>query len=202
MKTGFKIFAVAVLATLNSGAWAQNVAHYGATALGQVSSGDFAPYFIGSLNGGRTPRKNSALLDFGAKVEIDRGRRFSWGAGVEVITGYSSANSYDRWYDETDTWGKVSNRPAAIWIQQLYAELKFRGIFVRVGQKDHSSALLDESLSSGDLTRSSNARGIPGIEGGFIDFQDIPLTNGWVQIDGVIEYGRFTDDGFGHDQFN
>lgn len=202
MKTGLKILTVAILATFSSEIRAQNVMHYGATALGQVSSGEFAPYFIGSLNGGRTPRKNAALLDFGASVDIDRSKRFSWGAGVEVITGYSSANTYARWYEETDTWGAVSNRPAAIWIQQLYGEIKFRGVFLRAGQKDHTSALLDESLSSGDLTRSSNARGIPGVEAGFIDFQDIPFTNGWVQIDGVIEYGRFTDDGFGHDQFN
>ncbi len=52
------------------------------------------------------------------------------------------------------------------------------------------------------MTRSSNARGIPGVEVGFIDFQDIPFTNGWVQIQGVIEYGHYMDDGFKHDQFN
>ena len=36
---------------------------------------------------------------------------------------------------------------------------------------------------------------IPGVEAGFLGFQNIPFTNGWVQIGGAISYGRFTDDG-------
>jgi hypothetical protein len=71
-----------------------------------------------------------------------------------------------------------------------------------VGQKDAHSKLLDETVSSGDLTRSGNSRGIPGVAAGFVDFQNIPFTNGWLQICGEVEYGRFTDDGFVHDQFN
>lgn len=181
---------------------AQDSLKYSATALGNASTGDFAPYFIGSLNGGRIVRKASALADVAVKVDIDRSRRFSWGAGAEVIAGYSSANRYERFVADENQWKLQENRPAAAWIQQLYGEVKFRGVFLRIGQKDHHSALLDERLSSGDLTRSSNARGIPGAEIGFIDFQDIPFTNGWVQIDGVVEYGKFTDDGYARRQYN
>ena len=197
----------ALLLGIAGSMWAGDALEYSGEILLNTSSGDFAPYFIGSLNGGKIVRKNSALLDIGAKVGIDRDKRFSWGAGVEILTGYSSANEYDRceivyglqtpYYFRQET-----NRPAPIWIQQLYGELKYRGVLLRVGQKDARSALLDESISSGDLTRSSNARGIPGAAIGFIDFQDIPLTNGWVQIDGVVEYGKFMDSEFMRQQYN
>lgn len=183
-------------------ATAQDSINYRASVLGNWSTGDFAPYFIGSMNQGRVVRKASALLDAGAFVNIDRNKRFSWGAGAEFLTGYSGANEYEQFNNQTNSWHLSKNRPAPIWVQQLYGEIKFRGVFLRVGQKDHYSAILDERLSSGDLTRSANARGIPGAEIGFIDFQNIPFTNGWVQIDGVIEYGKFTDNGFRRQQYN
>lgn len=193
---------MSVMLAVAGGVSAQSALEYKAEVIGNGSTGDFAPYFIGSLNGGKIVRKGSALLDLGVKVGIDRSRRFSWGAGAEIVTGYSTANEYDRWDPALSEWGRQQNRPSAAWIQQLYGEVKYRGVALMVGQKAPRSALLDERLSSGDLTRSSNARGIPGVSLGFIDFQDIPLTNGWVQIDGVIEYGRYTDNGFRRSQYN
>lgn len=200
-----KLVSLAVAAALAAAApsaGAQSAAGYTVSAIGNGSTGDFAPYFIGSLNGGRVVRKGSVLIDVRMSVAIDSARRFSWGAGAEIIAGYSSENTYDRWIADAGGWGKSANRPSAAWIQQLYGEIKYRSLFLRVGQKDHRSGLLDESLSSGDLTRSANARGIPGAEAGFIDFQNIPFTNGWVQIQGQIEYGIFTDDGYRDAQFN
>lgn len=184
------------------GSAAQQSIDYTVSAIFNGSSGSFAPYFIGSLNNDRISRRYSSLADIKAAVEPDRTRRFSWGAGLEVMTGYSSPNYYERYYPETQEWGSERNQSAAIWIQQAYAEIKFRSVFLRVGQKDPHSLLLDERLSSGDLTRSSNARGIPGVTVGFIDFVNIPFTNGWVQIEGIIEYAKFTDDRFNREQYN
>lgn len=178
---------------------AQNNIDYSATVYGQASSGALAPYFIGSGDNGRSARRSSAMADLRVTVTPDLGRRFSWGAGVEVLAGWQHDVDYARW---NGSWSTVSNRPAAVWIQQIYGEVKYRGVFLRLGQKDPHSAILDERLTSGDLVRSSNARGIPGAEIGFIDFQNIPFTGGWVQIQGVVEYGKMTDDNFNHDQFN
>lgn len=194
--------AVALAGCLAASAVATVPLEWDASLTANVSSGDFAPYYIGSLNGGRVVRANGVLAEGAAKVDIDRSKRLSWGAGIDIIAGYSSANDYARWDASTQSWTLHSNRPATAWVQQLYAEVKYRGVLLRAGQHDARSALLDENLSSGDLTRSGNARGIPGVSLGFIDFQDIPFTNGWVQIDGVVEYGRFTDDGFTHSQYN
>ncbi len=113
------------------------------------STGDYAPYFIGSLNGGRINRQSSIMTMLGAKVDFDEDKRFAWAAGAEIIGcgGDARAIEYDRWNVATNMWTKVSNSPAAFWIQQLYGELKYRGVFIRVGQKDYKSALLDETLS-------------------------------------------------------
>lgn len=181
---------------------AQDTLQYRGTIVGNGSTGNFAPYFIGSLNNGRIVRRNSALLDAEAKVDIDRSRRFSWGAGVELLTGYSSKNTYDLYDASTQTWGTQKNGPAPFWIQQLYGEIKYRGVFLTIGQKSPKSRILDETLSSGDLTLSSNARGVPGVQAGFIDFQNIPFTNGWVQIDGVVYYGKYTDGRYREHEFN
>lgn len=190
----------AALASLAS--TAQSAIDYSGSATAVGSTGDFAPYFIGSMNGGRTVRSSEALADIRAEVALNRSRRFSWGAGAEFIGGYSSANTYERYDAATASWTTQQNRPSAAWIQQLYGQVKYRGVLLEVGQKDASSALLDERLSSGDLTRSGNARGIPGASLGFIDFQDIPFTRGWVQIDGVVTYGKFTDSNYMRRQYN
>ncbi len=202
MKLFSKYFALCVAMLSSLLADAQDCVEYSAGVISNASSGEFAPYFIGALNGGKITRKASALVDVAAFVDLDLDRRFSWGVGVELLGGYSSSNDYDRWNAETKQWGVVSNKPSSLWIQQLYAELKFRGVFLRVGQQDHTSALLNEDLSSGDLSRSYNARGIPGFEVGFINFQDVPYTNGWLQIEGVVEYGKFMDGNFNEQQFN
>lgn len=194
---------LAVCAAMPAAQAAQPVtAEYSATVATNVSSGALAPYFIGSLNNGRFTRKSSAIADFGARVALDTARRFSWGAGVEFAGGYGHGTRYERWLPDAAVWTTHTNKAPAIWVQQLYGEIKYRGVFLRAGMKDPRSYLLDETLSSGDLTRSANARGIPGVEVGFIDFQNIPFTRGWVQIQGVIEYGKMTDDGFNHSQFN
>lgn len=192
------ILGIGALMSMN----AQQSLFYSAEIMGNASTGDFAPYFIGSLNHGKIVRKNSALADVAARVDLDESKRFSWGAGAEFVAGYSSGNKYEQWSAEQQQWHLSEDRPSAIWIQQLYGKIKYRGVFLRVGQKDQKSFLLDERLSSGDLTRSSNARGIPGAEIGFIDFQNIPFTNGWVQIDGVVEYGKFMDNDFIKKQYN
>ncbi|MDE5935701.1 MAG: capsule assembly Wzi family protein, partial [Muribaculaceae bacterium] len=84
-------------------------------------------------------------------------------------------------------------RPSTIWIQQLYAEVKWRSLFIEAGMRERGSALLNDSLTSGDLVESGNARPIPQLRAGFHDFQAVPLTGGWLEIQGELGYGKFTD---------
>lgn len=173
-----------------------------ADAFAVASTGDFAPYMIGSWNHGKTVSKNSALLEVKALKPMNLNKRFSWGAGADFVTGYSSKNDYARYNASTSSWGVNSQGPAAIWLQQLYGEIKYRGVFLTVGMKEHSSALLDSRLSSGNFVESGNARPIPEVRAGFVDFQNIPFTRGWVQIQGEISYGVMPDDNYMLDHFN
>lgn len=179
--------------------------NYEAEALVGFGSGTFAPYYIAANRHGLITQKTNTLLRLGASKIMAEDRRFDFGFGVEVLTGYASSTDYARFVPDADGSGTMtyhSCHPAAIWLQQLYGEVKYRSLFLNVGMKERTSALLNFELSSGDLTESGNARPIPQVRAGFIDFQDIPLTNGWVQIQGEISYGKFADNGWMKDHYN
>ena len=144
--------------------------------------------------------RNGAILDVAVKKELDFSKRFSWAAGVEFAAGTMRRTDYERFAD--GVWASQTYRPAPAVLPQAYATVKYRQVYLTAGQKNPESYFVDRNISSGDLTRSNNSRGIPGVEAGFLDFVDIPFTNGWVQIDGAISYGKMTDDKFRRSQFN
>lgn len=191
------------LATENADTAArEKVADYTASALFGASTGHFAPYMIGSLNHGKTPMKSWSLADVCVVRELNRDKRFSWGFGGEFLFGYSHRAKYLRWQEADNQWTINKQGPEAIWLQQAYLEIKYRGVFLTAGMKEHESALLNQRLSSGDLVESGNSRPIPEVRAGFIDFQDIPFTNGWVQIQGEIGYGKMVDNAYNKKHFN
>lgn len=173
-----------------------------AEAIFNASSGDFAPYYISANRHGILTQKSDALLCLRAVKHLDLKPRFSYAYGAEFLTGFSDKVDYQRYDPDTKSFFNHAEGPAAIWLQQLYGEVKYRGVFLTVGLKQHESALLDFDLSSGDLVESGNSRPIPEARIGFVDFQDIPFTNGWVQIQGEIAYGKFTDNDWMRHHFN
>ncbi len=188
------------------GAWSdalpQESIDYGVSMLAVTSSGSFAPYFIGSLNHGKTTQKNLLQLDASVSKDIDDDRRFSWGFGVEAYGGYASNNDYMKWSADAEEWTTHSLGPSAFSLQQAYVEMKYRSVYLMAGMKEHSSALLSTELSSGDFVESGNSRPIPEVRGGLYDFVDIPLTNHWLQIQCQLAYGMMADYGFMKDHYN
>jgi hypothetical protein len=180
---------------------AQDDVEYSATALGSGASGTFAPYMIGSWNHGKTVMKGSALLDLDVHKDLDLSKRFSWSAGVEMLTGYSASADYQV-YDAEKGWQLNTRSPSAVWLQQLYGAVKWRGVFLTVGMKDRGSRFVDNRLSSGDLIESNNARSIPQVRAGFVDYQNIPFINGWAQIEGEISYGKMVDNDYLRNHYN
>lgn len=174
---------------------------YEASLTGTTSSGEFSPFYINSLRHGRITASHNALIEARAWRPMSTDTRFSYGFGIDFLTGWSSANSYSV-YRPAIGWDSRSTTPPRIWLQQLYGEVKFRGVFLTAGLREHTSALLNARLSSGDLVESGNARPIPEVRIGFVDFQDIPFTGGWVQIQGEIGYGRLTDGDWWLDRYN
>jgi hypothetical protein len=191
-----------LLALLWVSSFAQDNVDFSATAIGSGASGNFAPYMIGSWNHGKTPMNGAALIDAEAHKNLDMNKRFSWAAGAEFLSGYSASANYQRFDSTTKTWSTNSQSPSAIWLQQLYASVKWRSLFLTAGLKDRGSRFVDNDLSSGDLIHSNNARSVPQVRAGFIDFQDIPLTNHWVQIEGEVAYGKMADNNYLENHYN
>lgn len=175
---------------------------YQAEAIFNAGSGSFAPYYIASNRHGLLTQSSDALLRLEAARGLDLSRRFSYAYGAEVLTGYADKVDYQRYNPASSSFYSHAEGPSAISLRQLYGEVKYRGVFLTVGMKQHESALLNFSLSSGDIVESGNARPVPEVRVGFVDFQDIPFTDGWVQIQGEIAYGKFADNDWLKDHYN
>ena len=174
---------------------------YSVGMIANAGNSELAPYYISSNNGGNITQQYSALLNVSLVHGSDPSKRFAWGAGLEVWGGYASSAGYQRY--KGDGQFEVQNQhPARVWIQQAYLIAKYRSIFAVAGQTYKSSPIVNGRLSSGDLVWSNNARPPVGLRAGFIDFQDIPFTKGWVQIKGEFGYFRELDDKWLENHYN
>ncbi len=181
---------------------------YEAGVTANAGDGDFAPHYIMAGRGGTVTQQYSTLLHAGIAHKMDTTTRLSWGAGAEVWGGWASSITYLTTTPPSSVWPTAtlttenSQHPARVWLQQLYVEGKHRGVYATLGQKEHHSALLNDQLSSGDLTMSNNARPMPGVQAGFVNFQNIPFTHGWLQINGEVGYYRTTDGDWLENHYN
>lgn len=197
-----RFLCLAVLAFAALSASAEFTVDYRGEASVNVGSGDFAPYYIASNGHGTVNTPVGAYLRASVWRGMDTSTRFSWGFGADGIAGAGKGTTYAR-YDATDLqWYNHKLGLSSLWVQQLYGEVKYRGVFLVAGLKEYESQMLDSRLSSGDVTFSGNTRPMPGVRAGFIDFQNIPFTKGWVQIQGAIGYERSTDGDWVLDHFN
>ena len=177
-------------------------AHYSVGITLNTGGKEFAPYHIASNRRGTITQQHSALVSAALRHEMDTTQRLSWGAGVEAWGGYSSSVTYQRYDPATEMMTSNSQHPARLWLQQLWVEGKHRGVFLTIGQKDIDPGFVNRSLSSGDMVMSGNARAPFGARIGFVNFQDIPFTNGWVQIKGEIGYYRLADSKWLENHYN
>lgn len=184
------------------GALADIQVEYQASLTAQASTSSLSPYMLGSWNQGRYAEGNCLWQEAGIIKHLNLSKRFDWSAGLDYIAGTGEKTEYARWHESTDTWGVSSARRNAFRLQQLFGEVKYRAAILTLGMKESHSLIVDDNLSSGDLTRSNNATPIPGVGAGFIDFVDIPFTKGWLQINGEIMYGRMMDSRFKTREFN
>lgn len=179
-----------------------NAIYYQADICVNAGSGNFAPYYIASNQNGTITQADGIQLRMQAHRPIERNKRFSWGAGADMIACASNTTEYMHYSHATSTWTLNPHRPSAFHVQQLYGQLKWRSVFLTIGLKQYQSALFDSKLASGDYVESGNARPIPQIRTGLLEFRDIPLTGGWIQIQGELAYGKPTDNGWLRSHFN
>lgn len=167
-----------------------------------AGSGDLAPYFISSNREG-TLTQNAGAFERGHLWRgMDKEKRFDYGFGAEMWTGYSTSADYMRYSVDTDSWQLNAQHPARVWLQQLYGEAKYRCLFLYAGMRTNDRSLFDAPLGVGDITYSKNARPIPQVRIGMSDFCDIPFTNGWVQVQAEVAYGKFADSDWNENHYN
>ncbi len=145
---------------------------------------------------------NSTLVRGVISHNMERECVFSYGFGADIIGGWQSATAYQYYDNTSEAFATHELSPSSVWIQQLYAEARYRALFLTVGLKEHDSALLNQQLSSGDMTYSGNSRPAPELRLGIIDFQDIPFTNGWVQIQGELSFSKTQDSDWLDEHYN
>ncbi len=190
--------AVSAIATTQ----AQCDIDYEASVTGAFGGNNFAPYYIMSNRHGVLTSDNGIIIDAAAGHKLDRSKRWSYAFGVEALAGYQTPVAYGRYDAQSGVLNYTDRSVQSVWLQQLYGQVKYRQVFFQAGLRQEEPALLDAELSSGDLIRGINTRPIPEVSVGFIDFVDIPLTNGWVQIEGRLGYGKFSDNGWMKDHYN
>ena len=193
-----------VFVTATGVAMATEPIQYSAEALASYGDGDLAPYYMTANRYGKLTQTKNIQLDLGFKRDFDMSKKWSWSYGAEIVTGVASKTHYSyTQFNGTETISfSADERPATIWLQQLYGELKYRSLFLSVGVKDRASGMLNFALSSGDVIQSGNARSIPQVRAGFVDFQDIPLTKHFLQILGEFSYGAMMDKKWYENHFN
>ncbi|MDR0995853.1 MAG: capsule assembly Wzi family protein [Tannerella sp.] len=147
---------------------------YRVEAFGSGGRGAGSPFWLVSNRYGLVPLENgNAFLSAGAFYKGGFGKGFRWAAGLD-LTALTPAYSH-------------------FIIRQLYGELHYRSLLLQIGNKEQYTALWDESLSSGDMVLSKDARPIPGIRLALPDFAVLPFTKGWLQAKGDFSIGRSFD---------
>lgn len=134
--------------------------------------------------------------------DMDSTARFSWSAGVTALGGYTSATPYLRYDTEAAALLPVDRHPGRLQLLRLSAAVKYRCLYLLVGKDYHRSPLVDGDLSSGDLIMSGHTPLPPGARAGFIDFQNVPFTGGWLQITGEAGYYRSDDSKWLENRYN
>lgn len=173
-----------------------------ATTIANFSSGDFAPYYIASGSQALTTQGNGIQEYIRIERPLRRESRFEYGYGAALLGGYTSNVDYSHYEVSTGTFTYTGRHPGYFSVRELWGGVKWRSLFAYAGMKPEDRSLFNSSLGVGDLVLSNNARPIPQIRLGFIDFQDIPLTRGWVQIQGELAYGKFTDSSWLEKHYN
>lgn len=176
--------------------------NFSATIHTQAADGVTAPYYMSSLcdeEWSISPYVTAAKLS--AFKGRDDSQTFSYSFGVEAIAGYYSGVEYDKWNGVQKEWQQHDVTPSSVRLQQLYASVKWRSLLLQGGMWRNSFSLFPK-LGSGDFVYSNNARPVPQVRLGFVDFQNVPFTKGWLQVMIDVAYGKFTDSKWLQKQYN
>lgn len=133
-------------------------------------------WLMNNLQGLGSPEKDNGYVRAAAFRDINREKKFSWGAGIDLVGAWRASSAF--------------------YIHQLYGEIKYRSLGALLGSKEIYGELNNHNLSSGNLLYSGNALPIPQLRIGIFDYADFWGAKGWFAVKGYISYGMFTDSGW------
>lgn len=152
---------------------------------GAFSDGTHAPFWLTANRYGISSiERNSGYVRGGAFRDVmgDSTRHWDLGYGADVVV--------------------PSNYTSAVFLQQLYTDLRWQKGTLTIGQKQHPMQLKNNELSSGSQTFGINAHPYPEIRLALPDYWVIPGTRGVLSIKGHLAWGMLTDGNFQKDFTN
>lgn len=177
MKKVISIFIIALCGLSAAASEFNDSLRYRAEIGSTFSAGDHTPFWmVNDRYGFSGIKKNNALIRAGIFHDLDKEKRLSWGAGVDL--------------------GIALNFERVFIPQQIYAEVKYRCLNAMIGQKEMEDDIVTSDLASGAMTVSRNARPIPQFRIGIFDYADFWGCKGWFAVKGYLAYGMFTDNGW------
>lgn len=150
------------------------IINYGVNSRATFSGGENTPFWmVSNLYGLGSPEFNNGYVRGWIEKPVQTDHKFSWGVTADLV---------GQW-----------NLPASFRIQQLFAEIKYRALWVSFGAREYKPLYNDLSLSSGDLLFSGNSLPVPQLRIGTYGFAPFWGTKGWLSVNAYLSYGMFTD---------
>lgn len=143
-------------------------AEYGAT----IHTGKYTPLWQNSNQHGLSSIDNNTYIRGGAFYK-NKVRSWKLEGGIDLAVAVGLTSTFI--------------------VQQAYVDIRYKWIGLWAGNRELNSPLLNQQLSSGGLTWSGNARPIPQIAIGILDY--VHITPG-IQIKAELSYGWFTDNNY------
>jgi hypothetical protein len=143
---------------------------------GTTSTGNYAPFWIQSNQWGKvSSQPNSSNLLLGINKEYgNKSRLFDYGYKAKLLLLADQLGS-------------------KAYFQELYLKARFSAFDLTIGAKEEFLGNQDSTLSGGGFLISQNARPIPKITVGILNFTPIPYTRGLIEIKGALSQGAFMD---------
>ncbi|MEM9327630.1 MAG: capsule assembly Wzi family protein [Bacteroidota bacterium] len=79
-------------------------------------------------------------------------------------------------------------------LHEAYLNLEWKQFDLQIGLNEPRNSDFPDDLSMGHLVTSRNAPTIPKITAGFLEYVDVPLTKGFLQVKGVLAQGILEED--------
>lgn len=155
---------------------------YDLTAETAVGTGDYTAYqLVTNRRHVLATRPNTAYLRAAVGVEHSLAKGLTLSGKVDVVASVHADHK--------------------VYLQQCYANLKYKNFFIEAGNRETQMAVRDNLLSSGAFTNGINAKPIPKVHIGTDGFWTVPYTKEWLQVDFDFGYGKFMDSGYREDMF-